>query len=106
MVIPRQTRGVVRLRISSTGDEGISPHAISCRIDDIYGVRGGGCHEKCSGHGILRHCWPECTTPEFKTGSCVSQGADCEDCFARCKDQFTSAGGWSIKSTGSIKCPN
>jgi hypothetical protein len=84
---------------SSESPLGISPQ-ISCRIDDIYGSRSS---RHCTGPSWARAC---VNVPEFKTGSCVSEGSDCEDCFGRCKDQFTSAGGWSIRSTGSIKCPN
>jgi hypothetical protein len=99
MFLPPQTSGLsYRVSICEPG-RGVTPQ-ISCRIDDIYGTRTGEHCEKVLGHKI---CWP---VPEFKTGSCVSEGADCEDCFGRCKDQFTSAGGWAIKSTGSIKCPN
>lgn len=99
MKLPTFSSVVHREFLQHDQGEGILPQ-ISCRIDDIYGTRS---KRQCTGPRWARVC---VNVPEFKTGSCVSQGGDCEDCFGNCKDQFTSAGGWRIKSTGSIKCPN
>jgi hypothetical protein len=99
MILPRQSAGVLPGPAATESDDGVLPQ-ISCRIGDIYGTR---TKRECRGPRWARVC---VNVPEFKQGACVSEGANCEDCFARCKDQFTSAGGWSIKSTGTIKCPN
>lgn len=66
--------------------DGILPQA-TCHIPSIHGIRW---KKPC------RWC-PK--VPEYKQGSCSDVGADCGDCLARCRNQFTSAGGWSIKAT-------
>ncbi|PRQ00598.1 hypothetical protein [Enhygromyxa salina] len=63
---------------------------VKCSIDEIYGTR-------------WRKTWYGGYW-EFKYGTCVEYGTDCSDCFARCKDQFTSAGGWTIKHTKGEEC--
>lgn len=94
-----------QLNIAATGfldvnsEDGVVPQ-IFCRIGDIVGTR---TRRECTGPRWARVC---VNVPEVKHGACHSDGADCNDCFSRCKEQFTSAGGWDIKNVGSMKCPN
>jgi hypothetical protein len=97
MILPKQTRGLLRGAMSSRIDAGIVPLA-TCTIPVISGTR---THQQCTRVFGRKVC---VNVPEFKTGSCTESGADCTDCFARCKSQFTDAGGWSIKSTSGETC--
>ena len=97
MILPRQAIGVYRESSWTKSTEGISSQS-HCKIGDIYGTRS---TQRCTGPSWARVC---VDVPEFKQGACESDGANCEECFANCKNQFTSAGGWSIRNTGSIDC--
>src|SRR5262245_8996843 len=77
---------------------GVEPQAVSCKLD-LTGKR---TPRKCTNRPLGgRWC---VNVPEGKEGQCREHGADCTECFARCRDQFTSAGGWTIASEWGREC--
>ena len=99
MKLPELKIAASVVQLNTDPENGVEPQ-IFCRIGDIVGTR---TKRRCTGPRWARVC---VNVPEVKHGACHSDGADCNDCFARCKSQFTSAGGWHIKNVGSMKCPN
>ena len=75
----------------------IRPQAVRCKLD-LTGKR---TSRHCHGPRWARVC---VNVPEFKEGQCREHGRDCTDCFGRCRDQFTSAGGWRIASEWGRQC--
>ena len=75
----------------------IQPQAVSCKLD----LTGRRTRRHCEGPSWARVC---VNVPEFKEGQCRENGRDCTDCFGRCRDQFTSAGGWTISSEWGRQC--
>lgn len=99
MKMPFQHCGVQREVTPSnmeTEDFSIIP-SISCKLD-LTGKR---TRRRCTGPPWARVC---VNVPEFKEGQCRENGSDCTDCYGRCRDQFTSAGGWTIASEWGREC--
>ena len=98
MKLPFQTSGVRRSSLASsvTIVDSMQP-SVSCKLD-LTGKR---TSEHCTGPSWARVC---VNVPEGKEGQCRENGNDCTECFGRCRDQFTSAGGWTIASEWGREC--
>lgn len=95
MRLPVVTAGIRRNGgvMSSTSRDGIEPQRVKCELS-LTGSRTGRCGPS----------WARFNCPEFKEGQCIEYGEGCDDCLSKCRDQFTSAGGWSVRSEWGRQC--
>lgn len=100
MQLPIPTLGASRQGTTSIqfDSDGIEPQRVKCKLD-LTGQR---TKRVCTNRPWGgRWC---VNVPEGKEGQCREHGRDCTDCYSRCRDQFTSAGGWTIRSEWGREC--
>lgn len=99
MRIPTSCQSTTRsfIRADHHAEAGITPQAVSCKLD----LTGRRTRRVCRGPRWARVC---ANVPQVKEGQCREHGSDCTDCFGRCRDQFTRAGGWRIMSEWGREC--